>query len=622
MKKLLLMPGLLLIATLCGANIILVPQDVPTIQEAIDLAHDYDTVLVDAGTYYENINFRGKSILVASHYIVAGDENIIRSTIIHSAQNGWSKVGSVVAFVTGEDTNSVLCGFTITGGQATAYRMWNFIGGGGIYIDGAGPKILHNIITKNTAASIASNVAGAGLCSRNLGNQVLILRGNIFQDNVASSINGDAFGGALYIDNEAIIEDNRIIGNSCSVTDFCNRMCAGAGVYITSPKLQYSVIFRNNTIINNRLTGYNCSGAGAFIKECCFDLTGNTFAQNQIVNGSSTSKGGAVCIDQPTGNFSITSNDFHNNQNLAGEGGAISVEGSWNSCLVIDNNYFIENAARNGGAVIARQVAITFVNDVFTDNGAVENAGALLLLSSNATPVEHTTVFINSSFFRNQANQLAGAIFSDFCNPVLLNCIFWEDNTAIMQNNIYLNNGDLYIAHSLIDTACILGPFNTDNFVICSDPCYSNGPSLIPLEYSPCINSGTSMLCLNGSMYQAPTSDILGTQRPLLGEWDLGAYEMQQCMNPQISKQSPIGGISPNRYSEKALMRYSLDEAWPVSIRIMSLDGKLVKELVNPGLPAEELTTIIEGLDLPTGFYVYTIQTKKKAVTGKLQKMR
>jgi len=47
------------------AKIIHVPADTTSIQGGIDLATDGYTVLVDVGTYVENLNFNGKSIIVA-----------------------------------------------------------------------------------------------------------------------------------------------------------------------------------------------------------------------------------------------------------------------------------------------------------------------------------------------------------------------------------------------------------------------------------------------------------------------------------------------------------------------------------------------------------------------------
>ncbi len=48
------------------AQPLLVPQDYPTIQEAINAAVPGDTVLVDDGCYIERIDFLGKAITIES----------------------------------------------------------------------------------------------------------------------------------------------------------------------------------------------------------------------------------------------------------------------------------------------------------------------------------------------------------------------------------------------------------------------------------------------------------------------------------------------------------------------------------------------------------------------------
>ena len=57
------------------ADIINVPADTSTIQGGIHLAREGDTVLVAEDTYFENINFKGKAITVASEFIM--DINVL-----------------------------------------------------------------------------------------------------------------------------------------------------------------------------------------------------------------------------------------------------------------------------------------------------------------------------------------------------------------------------------------------------------------------------------------------------------------------------------------------------------------------------------------------------------------
>ena len=126
MKKLLLFVIIICVSNLYAqGEVINVPGDQPTIQAAINSAVDGDTVLVAEGTYYENIDFKGKAIVVASHFLTDGDETHVDSTIINGSHSSDPSQGSVVYFASGEDTTSVLCGFTITGGTGGVKKVNN-----------------------------------------------------------------------------------------------------------------------------------------------------------------------------------------------------------------------------------------------------------------------------------------------------------------------------------------------------------------------------------------------------------------------------------------------------------------------------------------------------------------
>ena len=113
---------IVLLVAVTNAQIINVPSDKLTIQAGIDSASNGDTVLVEEGTYLENIDFMGKAIVVASKFILDGDTSHISKTIIDGSQATDPDTASVVSFKSGEDTTSVITGFTITGGKGTVTR--------------------------------------------------------------------------------------------------------------------------------------------------------------------------------------------------------------------------------------------------------------------------------------------------------------------------------------------------------------------------------------------------------------------------------------------------------------------------------------------------------------------
>ena len=92
--------------------IINVPVEYPNIQRGIIAAVDGDTVLIAPGTYFENIEFLGKSITVTSS---AG----MYETIIDGNMNGC------VVKIDSDETGAELSGFTIQNGKGGAiYDYW------------------------------------------------------------------------------------------------------------------------------------------------------------------------------------------------------------------------------------------------------------------------------------------------------------------------------------------------------------------------------------------------------------------------------------------------------------------------------------------------------------------
>lgn len=319
------------------SQVIHVPADSSTIQAAIEGASDGDTVLVAEGLYYENINFLGKAITVASKFIIDGETSHISKTIIDGSQYTDWRDASTVTMRSGEDTTSVLMGFTVTGGAGTLITLGGYTDyyGGGIFIVNSGGKIINNTIEDNqkTSNNMLMGNFGGGLSASVYNNHTAIVRDNIIRNNSIKAKH--TYGAGAFLDGGRIIfENNSVTGNTLNATGYCN----GAGLFWSNndyPGTIKEVTIRNNFITDNTgTTSYN----------------NNTFGGGGIATGFSFDNGKV---------------EFYNNvicdNSIKGSGGGFL---HWSGSLCFYNNTVCNNTATASGNNLAIKPGIVMYNNI------------------------------------------------------------------------------------------------------------------------------------------------------------------------------------------------------------------------------------------------------------------
>ncbi|NQV16964.1 MAG: right-handed parallel beta-helix repeat-containing protein [Armatimonadetes bacterium] len=270
MKKLLFII-LLLIPIFTKALIINIPDDFPTIQQGINATVDGDTVLVQPGTYFENINYDGKNIIVGSLFLTLQDTTYIPLTIIDGNNSNWR----LVSFMSGETEEAKLIGFTIRNGYGY-YSSREVAGGVGIYIFNSSPSIENNIIEDNSCYWYING------CGIGIQNSSAKIRNNIIRNNY-----GAYMGGGIYIyQSDGVMIENNIINNHETQSGY--GVAKGAGICANGST---NILIRNNLLYNN-VVDYGGAGHGI-----AFLLSDGTIIGNTIYNNSNTSIGTNLYIN-------------------------------------------------------------------------------------------------------------------------------------------------------------------------------------------------------------------------------------------------------------------------------------------------------------------------------------
>ncbi len=354
--------------------------DFESIQAAIDASVDGDTVLMAPGEYVitEPITFRGKAITVKSE---AGPDE----TTIRMGTPADTNRGSVVIFENSESAESILEGFTITGGRGFWFPSDSQWGGGGILFvassgtvrnciivqnstgvgggvfvwSGSSTTLTNCIITKNSAGFLGGGVVSAR-------DSFLTMADCIISSNTTMNSGGGAvcwYNGSLTLTN-CIVRDNSaensggglvrgggqnssITATGCAIMNNTARQQGGGGMDLADGfgTLTNCIIAQNmgglwgggllcvepsssTTIINCTIYGNSAGEDGGGLG--CYNGASTTLT-NSIVWANTAPRGQAIYLEQSPTTFSISYSDVADDQTtITVEGGSILSWGTGN----------------------------------------------------------------------------------------------------------------------------------------------------------------------------------------------------------------------------------------------------------------------------------------------------
>lgn len=498
--------------------------DFPTIQAAIDDpgTNNGDIIIVHDGTYYENIDFKGKAITIKTN----------EGATIDGSNPSDPQKGSVVTFESGEGSGSVLEGFKLTNGSGNAFIKGAISygpHGGGIFLNNSSSPLITNCII----SSNSMDGAGCGIaCLENshptitnclIKSNKIPFRGyhgsGIYCDNsspiisnstiTANSANGP--GGGIYC-----------IGNSspsienCTISNNLSRYGLGGGIYCYGTAVPPGApppVSPSPQIINCTITGNHTSGYGGGI--AC-DYSSPTIT-NCIISGNeagSNGKGGGIWCAYTSA--MITNSVISDNLALF-DGGGIACED--NSSVRIMNCTISGNTAFEGGGGISCKdfSSPSIVNCSITGNTAWRYGGGIHCEVNSSPIIVHCTISSNSA-----THDGGGIYVYSTSSPTVINTILWGDIAGQNGNEIFIDDANSSIDINYSDIQGGWGDpedHNIDEDPLFIDP--TNGDYHLKSN-SPCIDMGTNNTVLYPTL---PDNDIDGDFRPLGAGYDMGADE-------------------------------------------------------------------------------------------------
>jgi parallel beta-helix repeat protein len=507
------------------------------IQEAIDVAMDTDEIVVAPGTYFETIDLLGKAVWLHS------SDGPSVTTI-----DGTGHV-HVVQCISGEGADTVLDGFTITGGNANGpcYPLCGVdTRGGGMLNVASSPTVNNCTFSENSAlwggGGMSNWESSPTVTDCTFSGNSANSGGGMYNENSSPTVTNCTFSGNTAVGYAGGMANWD--GSSPTVTDciFEGNTASdkGGGMYnvgSSSPTVTNCVFSGNMAFDDDSCGGmYNDDDSNPNVTNCTF--SGNSgFVGGGIVNQHSsptvnnctfTGNSGGGMVNSAIGmgynpfnsSPTVTNCTFSGNSGWVG-GGMNNLAGS----PTVTNCTFSGNTATYGGGMYNWESSPTVTDCTFTGNTANASGGGGGIHSHSSS-----LTVTNCTFSGNSApNGSALAFESSNQNPsdlVMTNGILWDGGDEIWNND----GSTLTITYSNVEGGWP-GVGNIDADPLFVDP--DNGDFRLSAG-SPCIDAGH-----NNAIVNLAEADLDGNPRfaddPATADTgcgvpvvvDMGAYEYQ-----------------------------------------------------------------------------------------------
>jgi parallel beta-helix repeat protein len=419
-----------------GANVIRVPEDYQTIQEALDNANNWDTIFVHNGTYREMLLVEKSVLLIGEDKeatAIEGSVSIYASDVLLSNFTvrgyieGFASVLVSCSNVTLKNNiiwSSGFCAVSLSGGDNCKYNtvqgneILNSHSGirversSGNLIDGN--RILYNELGISLGSSSGNTIVNNEIANNTQGVWMYSESGN---NTVAENwLANNSY--PIYL---SVSSSNVIVGNNITNNDYFGIEMAGCSDcsvldnYIVKNQGGIALEGSTDSTVRGNVVDDNGDEWGIRIQTSIWSFhysSGNVIADN-IVTNMGRGHGGAIKVERSNVN-KITSNEVYNND----VGIEIGNESSENVILC--------NSIQNSGA----GVYMWGSGNAVIGNRISDNIFGIQLFGSSANAIHHNSFINNTSQACNQ--DLSGLSVWDDGYPSGGN--YWSDD----------NDADLY----------------------------------------------------------------------------------------------------------------------------------------------------------------------------------